>query len=269
MEIAPLIRSRTRYTEFNDREKFLVRPADLDLQWAMNKISPAMINVDTLEGVRRVVASNGDFCIAGVVCGLQYFVRNYLSSDEAENFRDERDRAVKIFLGYVFKGEGVPDVSDSKLWQMFKDTLAPLWERKTIDPVIASYENCGVKNISKKSFDQKIYPSGKETDVELFEQCLAARKNFCSNVDDVKIFDSGEYEIITASPSVINRLQKKNQSPPVTTPRQKQAMTPTPIRTRRMQNSKQSKTNWTLVTLGSAIAAVVAIVYFLISWLKS
>lgn len=221
MEIAPLIHSRTFYSDFNPN--FAVRPADLNAQWAMNKILPAMRDVDILNGVRRVTATDGKICIAGVACNFRYFAENYLSANErteAENFlHDEHGREVKIFLGYAFKGSGVPDVSCSKLWQMFKQTLAPEWNYQTVDTVIARYESCSVKSVAKKTLDKKFYPSNEHTDVELFEQCLAARKDFCSNVDAVKIAEEGNYKIITASQSVIDRLQseaqKKNSTPTI------------------------------------------------------
>ena len=139
MEIAPLIHSRTFYCDFS--QNFAVRPNDLNVQWAMNKILPAMRDVDILNGVRCMFATDGKLCIAGVACNFRYFVDNYLSADErteaANYLHDERGREVKIFLGYAFKGSGVPDVSDSKLWQMFKQTLAPKWNNQTVETVIA------------------------------------------------------------------------------------------------------------------------------------
>lgn len=55
-------------------------------------------------------------------------------------------------------------------------------------------------------------PSNKSDDIELFEQCLAQRKDFCSKVDAVKIFENGKYEIITALSSVINRLEAQKKT---------------------------------------------------------
>ena len=129
MEIAPLIYSRTFYQDFNPN--FAVRPKDLNVQWAAGKVLPSMRDVDILNGVRRMFATDGKICIAGIACNFRYFVENYLSADErteAENYlQDERGRGLKIFLGYAFKSGGVPDVSDSKLWQMFKAMLANKW----------------------------------------------------------------------------------------------------------------------------------------------
>ena len=271
MEIAPLIHSRTFYSDFNTN--FAVRPDDLNAQWAMNKILPAMRDVDILNGVRRVVATDGKICIAGVACNFRYFVENYLLPNErteAENYlRDERGRDVKIFLGYAFKGNGVPDVSNSKLWQLFKKNLAPQWELQTPETVIAPYENCGVKNVSQKALDKKFYPSDERNDVELFEQCLAARKNFCSNVDAVKIFEDGKYEIITASQSVINRLQAETQkkTPPQQLPtRQDKSdkVTDQPLQARRTQNPTPSEANLTPLIIGAAAVVILAIIFFVV-----
>ena len=274
MEIAPLIHSRTFYRDFNPN--FAVRPNDLNVQWAMNKILPAMRDVDILNGVRRVVATDGKICIAGIACNFRYFAENYLSSGEraeAENyFHDERGREVKIFLGYAFKGNGVPDVSDSKLWQMFKKNLVPEWNRQTVETVIAPYENCNVKNVGGKTLDKKFYPTNERDDVEIFEQCIAERKDFCSNVDAVKIFESGNYEIITAPQSIINRLQAEAQkkTPPPQTARQvSQGNRPSgqTLQARRNQSPKStaSEGNSMPLIIGAAIVVVIAIIYFVMS----
>ena len=259
MEIAPLIHSRTFYCDFNPN--FAVRPDNLNVQWAMNKILPAMRDVDILNGVRRMVACDGNICIAGIACNFRYFAENFLSTDErteAEKFlHDERGREVKIFLGYAFKGGGVPDVSNSKLWQMFKQNLAPEWNRQTVETVIAPYESCGVKSVTQKSLDKKFYPSN-DGDVEIFEQCLAAQKDFCSNVDAVKIFEDGNYEIITAPQSVINRLQDEAQKKTPPSPRQDKV--------RRSQNLQPpSKGNPNRGLIGATIIVIIAIIFFMMS----
>ena len=267
MEIAPLIHSRTFYCDFNTN--FAVRPDDLNVQWAMNKILPAMSDVDILNGVRRVVATDGKICIAGIACNFRYFAENYLSADErteAENYlHDERNREVKIFLGYAFKGSGVPDVSDSKLWQMFKKNLAPEWERQTVETVIAPYESCGIKSVEKKSLD-KFYPSDERGDVEIFEQCLATQKDFCSNVDAVKIFENGKYEIITAPQSVINRLQAEAQkkTPPPSSSRQDKATEH--FQGKRNQSPKSSEEKGSpIILICAAVVVILAIIFFVIS----
>lgn len=270
MEIAPLIHSRTFYCDFNPN--FAVRPNDLNVQWAMNKILPAMRDVDILKGVRRVVATDGKIVIAGVACNFRFFVENYLSSDErteaADYLHDERGREVKIFLGYAFKGSGVPDVSDSKLWQMFKKTLAAEWTHKTVDTVTVPYENCAVKSVAKKSLDKKFYPSNEHDDTEFFEQCQAERKNFCSNVDAVKIFESGEYEIITAPQSVISRLQADAQKKTLQQPQSRSdKVSEQPFQARRTQSPKPSATsagrNFLFPIIAIAIVIVIAVIFIM------
>ena len=269
MEFAPLIHSRTFYCDFN--QNLSVRPKDLNVQWATNKILPAMRDVDILKGVRRVVATDGNICIAGVACNFRYFVENYLSAEEqkeaANYLHDERGREVKIFLGYAFKGSGVPDVPDSMLWQMFKQTLAPKWNNQTVETVITPYEDCGVKNVSQKSFDKKFYQPNERGDIELFEQCLAQRKDFCSNVDAVKIFDDGKYEIITAPQSVINRLQAEAQKKTQPSSNPAQATGQQPFQARRIQSPKshsEEKSN-NLALICAGVAVIIAIIFFLMS----
>ena len=276
MEIAPLIHSRTFYCDFS--QNFAVRPNDLNVQWAMNKILPAMRDVDILNSVRCMFATDGKLCIAGVACNFRYFVDNYLSADErteaANYLHDERGREVKIFLGYAFKGSGVPDVSDSKLWQMFKQTLAPKWNNQTVETVIASYESCGTKSVGGKKSPVAtingiaLYETDGRGDKLLFEQCLAERKNFCSNVDAIKIAESGEFDVIAATRTVIHRLQseaQKKTQPSATRQEQPNQTSGQPFQGNRTQSPRspaEEKSNLLIPIV--AIAAVILIILFLV-----
>ena len=277
MEIAPLIHSRTFYRDFNPN--FAVRPGDLNVQWATNKILPAMRDVDILEGVRRVVANDGKLCIAGVACNFRYFVENYLSPEErteaANYLHDERGREVKIFLGYVFKGSGVPDVPDSTLWQMFKENFASEWKRKTVDTIPAQYKSCAIKTIDgKKSPTATIngialYETDGRDDRALFEQCLAEQKNFCSNVDAIKIAESGEFDVIAATRNVINRLQaeaqKKTPQQPSTARPAKTTESPFQSRRTTIPITTEGKKNSTPLIIGAAIIVIMAVLYLVMS----
>ena len=156
MKIAPIIHSRTLYRDFNPN--FAVRPKDLNVDWAMNKILPSTRDIDILDGVRRMFATDGKICIAGIACNFKMFAEKFLSAEEHDAakkyFCDERGREIKVFLGYVFKDSGVPDVSDSKLWQMFKKYFAPQWKLQNPETVIAPYEDCGVKSVAKKTLEK-------------------------------------------------------------------------------------------------------------------
>lgn len=262
MKIAPLIHSRTLYRDFNSN--FAVRPADLNVDWAMSKILPSTRDIDILDGVRRVVATDGKICIAGISCNFKMFAEKFLSPEERDEakkyFYDERGREIKVFLGYVFKDSGVPDVSDSKLWQMFKKYFAPQWELKASETEIAPYEeDCKVKSVAKKNLD-KFYPTNDRNDIELFEQCIAARKDFCSNVDAVKIFEDGKYEIITATQSVINRIQeaqKKTQSPSPNNHAQATERFQTQHSQSQRIHTSREKGNPTLLILVAVVALIV------------
>ena len=270
MKIAPLIHSRTLYRDFNPN--FAVRPADLNVQWAMSKILPSTRDIDILDGVRRMFATDGKICIAGIACNFKMFAKKFLSAEEYDAakkyFCDERGREIKVFLGYAFKDGGVPDVSDSKLWQMFKKYFAPQWELKTPETVIAPYEDCGVKSVAKKSLDKKFYPSDERGDLELFEQCLAERKDFCSNVDAVKIAEDGKYEIITAPQGVISRLQAEAQKK---TQPQQAAATPQNQATRQFQaqrtqiRNSANKGNSIFLICAAAVVIIAVILFFVIS----
>ena len=134
MKIAPLIHSRTLYCDFNSN--FAVRPQNLNVQWARDKIRAATKDLGIFNDVRRVVASKDGVGIAGVACIFKFFVEKYCPDKVQEfekYFRDEVRREVKIFLGYTFEMSGkreIPNVTDEDLLQMFMDSLAPEWERK-------------------------------------------------------------------------------------------------------------------------------------------
>lgn len=207
MEIAPLIHSRTFCCDFN--QNFAVRAGDIDVSWAMKKILLAMNNVDILNGIRRMVAYKNNICIAGIACSLRYFAKNYLNDTDAENyFQDNAKRDVKIFLGCAFKGDKneIPDINYSTLWEMFKENLAPVWESPTAETVIVNYKNCASRKINPANLE-KFFVADESIDEKLFEQCMAERKNLCTNADQSKIISSGEFEIISTTQSLINKFK--------------------------------------------------------------
>lgn len=268
MKIAPLIHSRTLKSDFNPN--FAVRPKDLNVDWAMSKILPSTRDIDVLNGMRRVVATDDKICIAGISCNFKMFAEKFLSAEERDAakkyFCDERGREIKVFLGYVFKDSGVPDVSGSKLWQMFEKYFAPQWEIQNPETVIAPYEeDCGTKSVAKKTLDKKFYPTNERDDIELFEQCIAARKDFCSNVDAVKIFEDGKYEVITAAQSIINRIQEAQKKTQPTPSSNHAQATEHPFQAQRTQNPKPASATGSkgfLIPI-VAIAAVIALIIFL------
>lgn len=277
MKIAPIIHSRTLKSDFNSN--FAVRPKDLNVDWAMSKILPSTRDIDILDGVRRVVANDGKICIAGIACNFKMFAEKFLSAEERDDakkyFCDERGREIKVFLGYAFKDSGTPDVSASKLWKMFEKYFAPQWELEAPETKFAGYdEECATKSVGKKSFDKKFYSSNEHADIELFEQCLAQRKDFCSNVDSVKIFEDGKYKIITALPSVINRLQAEAQkkTQPSTT-RKEQSNQPTRQtfqanrQNRRISASTEKKGSSMPIIIGIILLAIIltAIAFFVMN----
>lgn len=229
MKIAPLIHSRTLYCDFNSN--FAVRPQNLDVQWARDKIRAATKDLGIFNDVRRVVASKDGVGIAGVACIFKFFVEKYCPDKVQEfekYFRDEVRREVKIFLGYTFEMSGkreIPNVTDEDLLQMFMDTLAPEWERKFVETVYSNYKECGTKNFSD---DQKPVDkiSGVEIyNVDVFNKFLADAQikniSYCSNVNQFDIWQEGKFSaIFTSDNSVINGLksqpQKKTSTPQVT-----------------------------------------------------
>lgn len=273
MQIAPLIHSRTLYCDFNPN--FAVRPADLDVSWAMKKVLQSTTDIDILNGARLLTANNGNVGIVGIACKFRYFIENYAPEffEEAQQyFQDERGREVKIFLGYAFKGGGVPDVPFKDFWKFFKENLAPKWDFKVAETVISSYENCGEKNISNK-----ISPANKingidfftaGNDEKLFEQCIAAKKNFCSNVDQFKIITSGEFNAILTSQSNIDRYKseqekKTPQSAQTSAPRQSPT-TQTPTR-QHIQPPRQESSKIAMTVTAAVILIILAAAGYLLT----
>ena len=270
MQIAPLIHSRTLHCDFNTN--FAVRPADLDVSWAMKKVLQSTNDIDILNGARLLTANNGNVGIVGIACKFRYFIENYAPEffDEAkEYFQDERGREIKIFLGYVFKGAGVPDVPFKNFWQMFKKNLAPKWEFKVAETVIVDYENCG-----EKSAYGKISPAASINSIDFFTagndesllaQCIATKKNFCSNVDQFKIITSGEFNAISTSQGNIDRYKseqekKTPQSAQTSTPRQSSTQPPT-----RRNSPQPNKESDKIPT--AAIAVIVLVILAAIGYL--
>lgn len=268
MQIAPLIHSRTKFCDFNPN--FAVRPADLDVSWAMKKVLQSTSDIDILNGARLLTANNGKVGIVGIACKFRYFIENYAPEffDEAkEFFQDERGREIKIFLGYVFKGAGVPAVHFKDFWKFFKENLAPKWDFKVAETVITSYENCAEKNISGKiSSAEKIngidfFTAADEE--KLLAQCIADKKNFCSNVDQFKIITSGEFNAISTSQNNIDRFKQEKKTPQqvqTTTPRQSTTTTP-----RHTTPPPKESSKLPMVIIAAVILAILTIAGFLLT----
>lgn len=272
MQIAPLIHSRTLYCDFNIN--FAVRPSDLNVNWAMQKVVQSTMDIDILNGARLLTAYQGGIGIAGIACKLRYLVEKYVPEvlDEAQKyFRDERGREIKIFIGYAFKGEGVPKVGYKDFWQMFKENLAPQWEFKVSETVIVGYKNCATCTVGGKvSPVEKIngvefYLQGAD-EPAIFAQCISEHKNFCSNVDQYKIISGGEFNAIATTQNNINRF--KNESAQKKTPSAVQTPSVTAQKTSYSVNrptppQSESKGNSTGLIIGAAVVILAVIAYLL------
>lgn len=235
MKIAPLIHSRTFEVDFNS--KFAVRPDDFtdsDIEWAREKILPSTQDLNILNDVRFVVASKGGKCFAGVACMLDLFAEKFLSADErayAENFFcDNRGRYIKLFLGFVIKNSTankIPDVMPSDLWQMlwqmFKEYLAPEWNRKAPETVLAPYRDIREKSFASSKPPKpaqifqgvELYEMSSAVNEKLFDEYLAIalKKNlaFCANLDRAQPIEDKIYQAVTTTADIINRLREKQR----------------------------------------------------------
>ncbi|MBR0289170.1 MAG: hypothetical protein IJQ82_09345 [Selenomonadaceae bacterium] len=168
MKITPLIFSRTGQCDYNS--KFAVRPKEFSeiqwaIQWARSNILAATRNISRFNGIRRIVAAKNGVCIAGIVCTMKYFDNNYLKGadkDAAQPYIDVHGRLYGVFLGYAFKGNTneIPIVSDSDLWQWFKEYLTPEWEKKSARTVEIDYFFWGkVKIVHVTNHEIEFYDS--------------------------------------------------------------------------------------------------------------
>lgn len=231
MKIAPLIHSRTFEVDFNS--KFAVRPDDFtdsDIEWAREKILPSTQDLNILNDVRLVVASKGGKCFAGVACMLDLFAEKFLSTDERaeaeEFFCDNRGRYIKLFLGFVIKdasSKKIPDVAPSDLWQMlwqmFKEYLAPEWNRKAPETVLAPYRDVREKSFVSSSprpaqifQGVELYEMNPVVNEKLFDDYLARalKQNlaFCTNLDRMQPIEDKIYQAVTTTADIISRLQE-------------------------------------------------------------
>ena len=227
MKIAPLIHSRTFEVDFNS--KFAVRPddfTDADIEWARKKILPSTQDLDVLNDVRFVAASQGDKCIAGVSCILKLFAdKNNLPTEAEEFFCDNRGRFIKVFLGYSIKGaspDKIPDVKPADLWQMFKEYLVPVWKRKAPETVLAPYRDFAAKtlipNLPKPAQIFQgvgLYEMNSAVNEKLFENylALALKQNlaFCTNLDRAQPIEDKIYHAVTTTSNIIERLKEKQR----------------------------------------------------------
>ena len=275
MKIAPLIHSRTLHCDFNPN--FAVRPDDLDVDWAMKKVLQSTSDIDILNGVRWLTASNGQTVIVGIACNLKFFIERYVpeAAAEAEKyFHDERGREIKVFLGYVFKGDGVPNVSCKDLWQMFEENMSKVWEFKVAETVSVPYRDCGTKSVSDKVKPVEtidgvdFYISGEDSDEKILTQCIAEHKNFCSNADQFKIIASREFNVISTSRGNIERFKaepEKKTPPPVQTAAPPTNTTTSTSRSPAIRNSKESSSKKRPVIVAGIIVVILIILKFLLT----
>ncbi|MBR0061899.1 MAG: hypothetical protein IJP68_10525 [Selenomonadaceae bacterium] len=225
MKVYPLIHSRTGGCDYSS--KFAVHPpnfTDAEIKWARSKILPATRNIGLFNGIRRVVASDGKICIAGIVCTMKYFVNNCLDGaekDEAQPYADIQGTKYGVFLGCAFSKGNAPNLAPKKLWQWFKKYLAEKWNRKVFDGVKSEQEDCDkLPDTDKFSpteeiFAAQIYDAAAFDDKELFKMYLfeTAKRDvaFCSNVEDIQRVEEGVYNAVTTSAGNIAALKARWQ----------------------------------------------------------
>ena len=229
MEIAPLIHSRTGECDYNS--KFAVRPKNFSdelITWTRKRILTATRNIDMFNGVRRLVVAKNEFCIAGVVCTMKYFVNNCLEGrEDAQNYVNVKGRLYGVFIGYVFKREGgkIPVINDSDLWKFFKTYLVPEWNKKSAQTVEVDYfpwdkvENAitnGAQPTAEVS-NAQLYNDTFD-DKELFREFLSKAVTsrdeiaFCSNVERIQPVQEGIYTAVTTSARNIASLKSLSEA---------------------------------------------------------
>ena len=282
MKIAPLIHSRTFECDFNPN--FAVLPNDFndsDIQWARNKILPATSDLDILNDIRFVVASNHCKHIAGVACILKFFADHYLTTDEQNEakdfFYDDKGRAVKMFIGYSISGSSIsandiPDINYSDFWKMFKEHLAPVWKRKVSETVKVPYGECKTKRINIVNVNAidtfnitTLYEASPSNNNKIFEKALSEVTSkeitFCSNVDKMKIVEDGIFTAVTTTTNIIERLADKKKQLSNKLKQDQQQVAPTP---HMRQLKSQPRKNMSLLIIGAIVLIILVVILFLL-----
>lgn len=231
MKVAPIIHTRTFSCDFNS--EFLVRPNDFmsaDVKWARKYVLEATGEIDSLNGVRWLIADNEKYRMAGVIgflkeiCSLcQLNESDRLRSQEL--FCDDKGRAVYAFIGVVIdrsSGESIGDVPLEYLWYTYLEKVSPVWKRTVQDVITVGYTDINALSAHGKTPEGSVSVGAKTLfeanpikDRELFSSILCdanmANFSFCSNIPEFNMSRKCEFTIITTTQNIITRLSRENR----------------------------------------------------------
>ncbi len=229
MKIEPLIFSRTEACEYF----FAVRPDDFKsnnvfASRAREEITSLVNEVQYKNDRKFLVLSENGLCIAGIACIMKTFIEGGgLTPDEkadAKTYKtvDKGSRRYGVFLGYVFKdvaGE-IPLMTDSDLWQMFKENLEEIWNDKSAKERKGKYFECKSKLAPVEEIESKtycgitLYDDSKVSDKALFEKylALAQKENvaFRSGADNVDLLKDKIFTAVSTSTQIIEILKTRH-----------------------------------------------------------
>lgn len=145
MKAYPLIYSRTKNEDFVP--DFLTRPADLDLEIALNYVRDAMKSLDTIDDIRYSTFVVGDYYIYGGISCITVLLLNKvkseisMTSEMAENveeyLNDCQGRKIAAFVGFAIRKDDlrsgkIPDLNYADYWDVYLEYLKKQWlENKT------------------------------------------------------------------------------------------------------------------------------------------
>ncbi len=223
-QAAVIIHTKTRFCDYPSVPA--VCPSffkDDEIRIVHKKILAATRSIDLMNKneERQMVYSSGKYVIAGMVS----FLKN-LANDNNEDemyFRDEGDRSIFAFVGFVFPVGVIntPLITKKILWDNFKIYMEPVWQRRILDTQFSNYNEVEFNDVitsettEEISIDDMTLYHMSFDDANVFSywlgQALMGKTvSFCSNVTDYEVVKERIFTVITTTNNIIERV--KNDS---------------------------------------------------------
>ncbi len=186
-------------------------------------------SIDSLQEneVRQLIYSCDNYVIAGMVSFLKNFADS--NKDDKRFFYDIKGRVIFAFVGLVFEkdetNQKIPTINKKVLWDIFKDNISDIWERTVIEfkrgvTAKLDFENETPFKPSAKAENVPgvtMYLSGSD-DSSIFSYWLSRAMNkeenvsFCSNITDFRLVKDKQFNVITTTPNIIQRMKMEASS---------------------------------------------------------
>lgn len=136
MQCYPIIYTRTSSCDYYPN--FHVIPEFADANEIRPYILAATTDLDpTVKRLKRVVISNGRYCVWGYIC----FIKDFVDEGDMPYTRDNKGRAVYGFFGFAAelkKQATIPELCTEDCAAMFRQYIIPMWNDtvpETVTPI--------------------------------------------------------------------------------------------------------------------------------------